>query len=273
MQTRYWPLLALGLGLLSLPLLAGYAWLFLAAFSDQVHGLRPVGGLALENWRFLVESPGGRPPVVQVLANSLFYASGVALLVVGVSAMAAYALSRLAFRGRGVYLGLVLVLHAFPAISLLIAIFYILRLLGLFDTLVGVVLVQASLLLPLGVWLLKGFFDEIPWDLEMAALVDGASRWGFFWRVALPMVRPGLLALGTFAFIAAWGEFLLPYTLIVSQKTWTLSLYLQSFLGAVDLADYGLVAAVGLFYILPVLVLFLLGQRFLLMVYGGGVKG
>lgn len=273
MRTRYWPLLTLLLLVLSLPLVAGYLWLFLASLSDQVHGLRPVGGVTLDHWRFLVGSPGGRPPVAQVLLNTLLYAASVAVLVVLVSAMAAYALARLPFRGRGLALGLVLVLHAFPAVSLLIAIFYILRLLGLFDTLVGVVLVQTSLLLPLGIWLLKGFFDDLSWDMEMAALVDGASRWTFFWRVALPLVRPGLLALGTFAFVAAWGEFLLPYTLIVSQRAWTLALYLQSFLGAVDLADYGLVAAVGFFYLLPVLLLFLLGQRYLLAAYGGGVKG
>jgi len=272
-RTRFWPLLAFGLFVLSLPLLAGYLWLLVSAFSFQVHGLKPMGGLTLEHWRFLLEPIGQRPPIGRVLLNSFVYALGVAFLVVLASSMAAYALSRLAFRGRGFYLGLVLVLHAFPAVSLLIGIFYVLQLLGLFDTLAGVILVQASLFLPLGIWLMKGFFDAIPWDLERAALVDGASRWIFFLRIALPLVRPGLFALGTFVFIAAWGEFILPYTLIVSSRAWTLALYLQSLLGAVDLADYGLVAAVGLFYLLPVLVLFLVGQRFLLTIYGGGVKG
>ncbi|MEZ0320979.1 MAG: carbohydrate ABC transporter permease [Thermus sp.] len=272
-KARAWLLLALFLLLLSSPLLAGYLWLVVSAFSQEVHGLFPVGGLTLAHWRFLAEPLGERPPISLVLFNTLAFALGVAFLVVLASAMAAYAISRLSFRGRGVYLGLVLVLHAFPAVSLLIATFYVLRLMGLFDTLWGVILVQASFQLPLGIWVLKGFFDTIPWDLERAALVDGASRWTFFLRIALPHVRPGLLALGTFAFIAAWGEFILPYTLIVSNKTWTLALYLQSLLGAVDLADYGLVAAVGLFYLLPVILLFLLGQRFLLSIYGGGVKG
>lgn len=273
LRPRYWPIWALFLLLLSLPLVVGYLWLFLSSLSDQMHGLKPVGGLSLENWRFLFAPLGERPPVGKVLLNTLVYAGAVSFLVVGISAMAAYALSRLRLWGKGVYLGLVLVLHAFPAVSLLIAIFYVLRLFGLFDTLFGVILVHTSFLLPLGIWVLKGFFDGIPWDMERAALVDGASRWTFFLRIALPLIRPGLLALGTFAFIAAWGEFILPYTLIVSNKSWTLALYLQSLLGAVDLADYGLVAAVGVFYLLPVLLLFLLGQRFLLDIYGGGVKG
>ena len=170
------------------------------------------------------------------------------------------------------YLGLILVLHAFPAISLIIAIFYILRVIGLFDTLTGVILVKAALELPLGIWLMKGFFDNLSWEMEMAALVDGASRWTLFWRIALPMVRPGILALSTFALLSAWGEFILPFTLIVSGQRWTLALYLQSFLGE-SFTDFGLVAAVGLFYAFPVVLFFILGQRYLLNLYSGGIKG
>jgi inositol-phosphate transport system permease protein len=186
--------------------------------------------------------------------------------------MAAYAISRLSFPGRSWYLGLVLVLHAFPAVSLIIAIFYILRLLGLFDTLIGVIIVKASLELPLGIWLMKGFFDNLSWDMEMAALVDGMSRWTLFWKIALPMVRPGILALGTFALLSAWGEFILPFTLIVSGRSWTMAMYLQTLLGEA-FTDYGMVAAVGLFYAIPVLAMFLLGQRYLLNIYAGGAKG
>ncbi|MBF6594779.1 MAG: carbohydrate ABC transporter permease [Thermaceae bacterium] len=273
LNRRVWPWWAVLLGLLSLPIVAGYLWLVLSSLSNQMHGLLPTGGWKLQNWRFLWESVGGRPSIWGALSNTLIFAFGVAALEVLISAMTAYAISRLRFPGRGIYLGMILVLHSFPAVSLLIAIFYILRLLGLFDTLIGVILVKAALDIPLGIWVLKGFFDGLSWDMEMAALTDGASRWVIFWRIALPLVRPGLLALGTFALLSAWGEFILPYTLIISNKTWTLSLYLQSLIGAVDLTDYGLLAAVGLFYLLPVVVLFLLGQRYLLDIYGGGSKG
>src|SRR2546422_950762 len=145
-------------------------------------------------------------------------------------------------------------------------------LLGLFDTLAGVILVKASLELPLGIWLMKGFFDNLSWDMEMAALVDGMSRYRLFWKIAMPLVRPGLLALGTFALLSAWGEFILPFTLIVSGQSWTMAIYLQTFLGEA-FTDYGMVAAVGLFYAAPVMALFLLVQRYLLNIYGGGVKG
>jgi len=273
LRPRSWPFVAIAVVVLSLPIVGGYTWLLLSSLSREVHGLLPVGGFHLENWRFLWEGVEGRPSVWVALGNSFLFAALVAALEVFVSSMAAYAISRMRFPGRPLYLGLVLVLHAFPAVSLLIAIFYVLRVLGLFDTLTGVILVKASLDLPLGIWLLKGFFDGLSWEVEMAALVDGASRWGTFWRIGLPLIRPGLLALGTFALLSAWGEFILPYTLIVSSRRWTLALYLQSLIGDFTFVDYGLLAAVGLYYMVPVIALFLLGQRYLLNIYGGGVKG
>lgn len=273
LRARSWPLVTLALVVLTLPIAVGALWLLLTSMSREVHGLSPIGGWELENWRFLREPIGARPSIWAVLWNTLLFSGGVAIVEVLVAAMSAYAVSRLHFPGRRAYMGLVLVLHAFPAVTLLIAIFYVLRVLHLFDTLIGVVLVKVALDLPLGIWLLKGFFDQLSWDMEMAALVDGASRWRIFWRLALPLVRPGLLALGTFALLSAWGEFVLPYTLIVSGKSWTLSLYLQSLIGDYRFVDFGLLSAVGLFYMLPVCVLFLFGQRYLLRIYGGGIKG
>lgn len=267
-----WRLILFAAAALSVPIVAGIIWLFLTGAFEDVHGLVPGGPVALKSWRFLWEPVGNRPPVRVPLLNSMIFSVVVATVVVTVASMAAYAISRLSFPGRSLYLGLVLMLHAFPAVSLIIAIFYILRLLGLFDTLIGVILVKASLDLPLGIWLMKGFFDALSWDMEMAALVDGMSRWTLFWRIALPLVRPGVLALGTFSLLSAWGEFILPFTLIVSTRSWTMALYLQSFIGEV-FTDYRMAAAVGLFYALPVLALFLLGQRYLLNVYSGGVKG
>ncbi len=267
-----WRLLFLVAAALSLPVIAGIVWLFLTGSFDEVHGLVPTGPLVLKRWRFLWESIGNRPPIYVPLLNSMVFSVVVSVVVVTAASMAAYAISRLSFPGRSMYLGLVLMLHAFPAVSLIIAIFYILRLLGLFDTLTGVILVKASLELPFGIWLMKGFFDSLSWDMEMAALVDGMSRWTLFWKIALPLVRPGVLALGTFSLLSAWGEFILPFTLIVSTRSWTMALYLQSFIGEV-FTDYRVAAAVGLFYALPVIVLFLLGQRYLLNVYSGGVKG
>ena len=141
----WWPIL-LALAAITLPIVVGYLWIVIGSFNTRVHGLTPVGEWTLENWRFLGERLGRRPSIWTALLNTLLFAGGVSSLVVTVSAMAAYAISRLSFPGRGWFLGLVLVLHAFPAVSLLIASYYVLSVLGLFDTLVGVVLVILSLL-------------------------------------------------------------------------------------------------------------------------------
>ena len=125
-----WRLLVLVLAVLTLPIVTGVLWLLLTGWFDVVHGLLPVGGGSLENWRFLWTSVGGRPPLRIPLMNSLIFAGVVATLEVVIASMAGYAIARMAFPGRRGLLGLVLVLHAFPAVSLLIAIFYILRILG-----------------------------------------------------------------------------------------------------------------------------------------------
>ena len=273
LRPKSWPIWMSILLVISMGIIIGYFWLILSSFNTRVHGLTPVGDWSLDNWRFLWERIGRRPSIWVVLVNTLLFAGGVAFLVVTISSMAAYAISRLHFPGRSSFLAVVLILHAFPAISLLIASYYVLSVLGLFDTLLGVILVMTSFMMPFGIWLMKGFFDGLSWEMEMAALVDGASRWTVFFKLAVPLVKPGLFALATFTFLVAWGEFILPYTFIVSGRVWTFSIYLQSMIGDFELANYGLLAAVGLFYMLPAMVVFFIGQRYLLDMYFGGSKG
>jgi inositol-phosphate transport system permease protein len=149
----------------------------------------------------------------------------------------------------------------------------ILRSLGLYDQLLGVIIVKAAFELPFGVWIMKGFFDTVSWDLEMAALVDGAGRIRTWWRVMLPLVKPGLLALGLLSFVQGWNEFLLPFVFMPSGSQQTLSTVVRSILGEGRFVDYGLLTAVGLYYVLPILILFFVAQDRLMQIYGGGVKG
>ena len=266
------------LALFTLPIVVLYAWLTYSSFFPRMEGLRPVGGFTLENWRFLwapetVEQLRNKPPIIPLTINTLLFAISTALVVLLVSSMAGYALSRLNFPGRRTFLGVVLLLHAFPSVTLLIATFIVLRQLGLYDNLLGVILVKAAFELPLGIWLMKGFFDTVPWELEMAALVDGAGRITTWWRVVMPLVRPGLLALGLLAFVTGWNEFLLPFIFMPSGTQATLSQLVRALLGEGRFVDYGLLTAVGLYYVAPVLILFLFAQEHLMKIYGGGVKG
>ena len=269
---RTWPVLVF-LTLVSLLIFLLYLYFLLDTVSDTAPGALWPNRFTLEHWRFLWEPLPGRPSIWQVTLNTTIFASSVAVMVVFLSATAAYALSRLNFPFRGTLLGGVLVLHAFPTITLLIAIFIILQLLGLYDSLLGVIVVIAALELPFGIWIMKGFYDSVPWETEMAAITDGASRFRVWWQVLLPQVRPAIFALGIFAFLSGWGAYLFPLVLAPSADVQVLSVYLASLIDDLGRTDYSLFKSVGLFYMLPVIVFYLLTQDKLMNVYGGAAKG
>ena len=283
------PLLVIML-IISSPLLVGYLWLFISSFAGRTHGLVPVnpdgsfGGFTFANWTFIRQDPF----VWRLVLNTLIIASGLTVGVVTVSAMGGYALSRIRFPGRKTMLSMTLILNAFPSVTLLIALFFVLRwisrlpvvgqglpLIGGFgyNTVGGVMLVSLTLDLPLGLWLMKGFFDNVSWDIERSALIDGCSRFRTFRQIMLPQIKPGIAALSVFTFISGWNSFLLPYTFIPDRNTSVIAVYLNGMLGETQPVNYGTVAAFGLFQMLPVLVFFLFTQKYLLNIYSAGSKG
>ncbi|MCL0065409.1 carbohydrate ABC transporter permease [Dehalococcoidia bacterium] len=257
-----------------LPIVVGYAWLFINSFSDVlVFGLIPER-LTLENWTFLWEAPSPWYPCLwRTFANTLLLALGMVVVTVGISTPAAYVLSRMKFPGRAAFLAGTLILHGFPGITLLISLFFVLRFLGLLDSVVGVFLIRASLMMPFAIWVMKGFFDNIPWDVERAALVDGATRLQTWYKVMLPQVKPGIGAISIFAFLAGWAEFIFVITFIGDRSNWTLTSYVNAIVGDFRFLDYGLLAATSLFYMFPVLLFFLFAQKYLLEMSVGGMKG
>jgi inositol-phosphate transport system permease protein len=268
------------LALLSLPIIIPYLWLVAAAFSQRVsYGLLP-SGFTLNNWRFLwvgnlgfVSGTAGRlPNIWLVVWNSLLLAVGTTVIVVVVSTLAGYFLSRHSFRGRTAFLKSALMLQAFPGITLLVALFILLRALNLLNSVAGVVLVIAALHLPFALFVMKGFFDGIPWDIEMSALIDGASRLRAWYAVLLPQVRNGIGAIAMFAFLWGWTDYIFVLTFILRRSSWTMALYLNSVIGEYRFVDYGLMAAVGVFYMIPSLIFFLFTQKHLLQITIGGTK-
>ncbi len=258
--------------LLTLPILIAYFWLIESSISTRTYGLT-MEGVTTQNWNFLVEPIRSRQSIWRVLLSTLMFAVPLGLLDATISSLAGYALSRLKFPGRRMFLSFTIILHAFPSATLLIAIFFVLRFLKLYDSIIGVVLVSVSLGLPLGIWLMKGFFDNVSWDIEMAALIDGCSRIRAWWSVILPIVRPGLAALLVFSFLGGWGAYIIPYTFLVSASIQPISLYLQSLTGDYSYVNYGVVAAVALFQLTPVVIFYFFTQKYLLNLYSGGMKG
>ena len=205
--------------------------------------------------------------------NSLALALSQTLIILAVASLAGYYISRFAFRGREAFLQGMLVLHAFPAMTLIIPIFLILYWVGLLDTILGVMLVLATIELPFYVFVIKGFFDAVPWDIEMSAMTDGATRRQAFRMVVLPQVRVGLIAVAVFAFIRAWEEYIFVRTMLIENKNWVMSLYLFWVSDDIMGVDYGIVAAVSVFYVLPSLLLYVFCQKYLTQMTIGGIRG
>jgi inositol-phosphate transport system permease protein len=266
-----------------IPILIGYAWLIIASLSTRTRGLLPrnaeggIGGLTLDNWDFVAEGA-----IWNAMLNSLLIAVAMVIGVGIASTAGGYALSRMKFAGRKTFLSMTLVLHAFKAEMLLIAIFFVLRWLGAipivgnyigFNTVGGVALVMVALELPLGIWLMKGFFDNLPWDMERAALIDGASRFRVWWQIMLPQVRPGLAALSLFTFIVGWNAYLVPFTFTIGTKVANMPVFLNQLISDTAPVNWNEIAAVGLFMMLPLVIFFIFTQELLLNIYAGGSKG
>jgi inositol-phosphate transport system permease protein len=213
------------------------------------------------------------PSIWLAFANSLYLASGQTLIVATVASLAGYYLSRFHFPGRGAMLRSLLVLHAFPVLTLIVPLFLILNYAGLLDTLIGVILVLVGLELPFAIFIMKGFFDAVPWDIEMSALTDGASRRQAFVQVVLPQVRNGLIAISVFSFIRGWEEYIFVFTFLIKNTNWTMSLYMFFVRDDVMGADFGVVSAVGVFYLVPSLVMYIAAQKYLMQMSVGGIKG
>ena len=267
-----WPVI-LALSIVSAPLVLMYAYLFIDTITDTAVGSLIPDSFTLRHWRFLWETLPGKPNIWLVTLNTLIFTASVTTVILLVSSMAGYVLSRLNVPARGFFLAGVMVLHAFPSVTLIIAIFIVLQMIGLYNSLIGVILVKAAIDLPLGIWLMKGFYDTVPWEIEMAGVVDGASRFRVWRSLVLPQVRPGIMALGLFSFLSGWSEFILPQVLAPGGKVQVLSVYLSSLIADDNNFDFGTFKAVGVFYIIPVLIVYALFHKYLMNIYGGGSKG
>jgi multiple sugar transport system permease protein len=211
----------------------------------------------------------------RALINSIGISLISTFIAVIFAAMAAYAVARLAFPGKSVLIGMALLIATFPAISLVTPLFNIERELGLFDTWPGLIIPYVAFGLPLGIYTLSAFFREIPWELEKAAKMDGATPWQAFTKVIAPLAAPGIVTTAILVFIICWNELLFAISLTATNAARTVPAAITFFTGASQFtAPVGSIAAAAVIITIPIIVFVLFFQRRIVAgLTSGAVKG
>jgi raffinose/stachyose/melibiose transport system permease protein len=208
----------------------------------------------------------------RMAGNSIIVASVATILVVGVSALAAYPLARLQFRGRELIYTFFTFGLLFPITVAALPLYLLLRQLHLTETLLGVALPEAAFGIPITVIILRPFMRAVPVELEDAAAMDGCSSFGFFWRILLPLTRPALMTVTILSVITSWNNFILPLLVLNDAKHWTLPLGAANY-STDHSADYAGVLAFTTLSIVPALIFFLAAERRIVGGLSGAVKG
>jgi multiple sugar transport system permease protein len=259
---------------LAILVLFPFYWMTITSFKseDQMRSLvsmfwpRPLVG---ENYGQLLS----KTDFVAWYGNSATVAIASTLLATAVGTIGAYALARLRFFGRGFLASATLITYLVPPSILFIPLYAQMRNLGLANSLGGLIAAYPSFTVPFVTWLLMGYFESIPEELEEAAMIDGATRFGAFTRVVLPLAAPGVLAAALYAFTQAWNEFLYALVFITDGRLRTLPVGLASFITG-DVYGWGYLMAGAVLTTLPVIAAYIYLQKY--MVEGltaGGVKG
>ena len=229
----------------------------------------------LDNYKGLFDGGISNSPFLKPLINSIVIAVISTVVAIALAASAAYAIARLDFPGKGLILGVALAIAIFPTISIVGPLFELWRSIGLFDTYPGLIIPYLTFALPLSIYILVAFFREIPWDLQDAAAVDGATPFQAFRKVILPLAAPGTFTAAILVFIFCWNEFLFAITLTSSNNARTVPAALAFFTGESQFtAPTGNIAAAGVIVTVPIIIFVLLFQRRIVTgLTAGAVKG
>lgn len=277
-----WPLTILShavLILVSVVVLYPVLWVARMALSPSqsfASGLSPIPQqVTLQNFIDVVSTTDLQGTWVfgHQLLNSLIISGATAVVGVGLATSAAYAFSRFRFPGGDLGLKALLVTQMFPGTMMMIPLYILLDELNLLDTQLGLILVYATTSIPFSTFMLKGYFDTIPGELEEAARMDGASTSRIFFSIILPLARPAIAITALFSFMTAWNEFILAAKLMNAETSYTLPVVLQSYVGAKSTA-WGHFAAGAILVSAPVMALFFALQKHLVAgLTSGSVKG
>lgn len=233
---------------------------------------------SLANYKELLANP--IIPYMKWMINSLKVSTITSILSVFLTAVSAYAFSRFRFKGRRTLLLAVFLIQVFPTSLMFVAVFLILQAFGNhipwlgLNTHAGLILVYLGGVMGINVWLMKGFFDTVPRDLDESALIDGATQWQTFYKIILPLVRPVMAVVGILTFIGTYGDFLIPQILLKDTDQFTLAVGLITFARQQFSQKWGLFAAGALMGAVPIVVIYLFVQDYIVSgLTQGAVKG
>jgi multiple sugar transport system permease protein len=266
---------AIGIAIVVLYALIPIVWiasLSLKQTADIADGnFLPSGGISFDNYTTLFDTSDFN----HALVNSLGIAAISTLIAIVLAAMAAYALARLDFAGKALILSGALAVAMFPPISIVGSLFNLWRQIGLFDTWPGLIIPYMTFTLPLGIYTLSAFFREIPWELEQAAQVDGATPFQAFRKVIVPLAAPGVFTAAILVFIFAWNDFLFATVLTSTNNARTVPATLAFFTGGSQFQDpTGQIAAAAIVVTVPIIIMVLIFQRRIVAgLTAGAVKG
>ena len=266
-------LVNVGIGFLGLFAILPLIWTFYTSLRVGVDINKFPSKISLSNLSFAAYSGVWRDTNFPMLIkNSLIVSTLTVIVSLSLGTMAGYALSRSKFRGRQGVLLVYLAIRLVPGVLLLIPMYLFMNKLGLLDTYMGLVLAYTTFTLPATIWLMKGFFDSLPPDLENAARIDGCSRMGAMWRISIPLVLPGLAATGTLTAITAWNDVLFAIMLTSSDRTRTWPVGLKQMIGEFQLPWESLTAT-AILSLLPVVIGFaLVGRKMVAGITAGSLK-
>ncbi|MEU4094028.1 carbohydrate ABC transporter permease [Streptomyces sp. NPDC026673] len=238
------------------------AWLVFLSLGpdkdDYLHPGRILGKAGFSNYSFVLENTS----FFTWMGNTAIIAGATCVIGVMIAATTGYAVSRMRFPGYKKFMWALLVTQMFPVAVLMVPMYVILSDLGLIDTYGGLILVYCSTAVPYCAWMLKGYFDTIPFEIDEAGRVDGLSPFGTFWRLVLPLARPGLAVAAFYTCLTAWGEVAFATTFMLDDGKYTLAVGLSSFVSEHD-AQWNLMAATAVLIAIPVSVVFYLVQKHL----------
>ncbi|MDQ3090068.1 MAG: carbohydrate ABC transporter permease [Actinomycetota bacterium] len=275
--TKEYTLWSVGLVIVVLFALVPVLWLLMLSFKtpDTVSdGSFIPQAWTLENYSALFEG-GFDSPLLRPLINSIVIALVATTIAIALASFTAYAIARLDFPGKGAILAGALAIAMFPPISTVGPLFDMWRTLGLYDTYAGLIIPYLTFALPLAIYTLVAFFREIPWDLEQAAQVDGATPLQAFRKVILPLAAPGVFTAAILVFIFAWNDFVFAISLTSSDASRTVPAALAFFTGdSTFTSPTGNIAAAAMLVTIPIIIFVLIFQRRIVAgLTSGAVKG